>query len=95
MVILFISHTLGEKFPYLEFFWSAFFHIQTEYGPEKLNIQTLFTQWYTIEETVLIKRTMNKTPLKTKQKINLFGLYPDFEFECQLDNHGDQLSMYI
>ena len=38
---------------------------------------------------------MNKTPLKTKQKINLFGLYPDFEFECQLDNHGDQLSMYI
>ena len=38
---------------------------------------------------------MNKTPLKTKQKINLFGLYLDFKFESQLDNHGDQLSMYV
>ena len=39
------THTLRKKCPYLEFFWSL--HIQSECGkcgPEKLRIQTLFTQ---------------------------------------------------
>ena len=30
-----------------EFFWSVFYRIRTEYGPEKLRIRTLFTQWNT------------------------------------------------
>ena len=38
---------LREKCPYLEFFWSAFSRIRTEYGPEKRRIRTLFTQWWT------------------------------------------------
>ena len=37
--------SLHEKCPYLEFFWSVFFRIQTEYSSEKLRIRTLFTQW--------------------------------------------------
>ena len=36
--------SLGEKCPYLEFFWSVFSSIRTEYGPEKLRTRTLFTQ---------------------------------------------------
>ena len=35
---------LREKCSYLEFFWSAFSRIRTEYGPEKLRIRTLFRQ---------------------------------------------------
>ena len=52
-----LSHSLHKKCPYSEFFWSAFFHILTEYGdfpelfsqntgkfgPKKLRIGTLFT----------------------------------------------------
>ena len=56
------QHTLHEKCLYLEFFWSVFpvFWQNTEnaiylsvfipnagkYGPEKLRIPTLFTQWH-------------------------------------------------
>ena len=36
---------MREKCPYLEFFWYVFSRIRTEYGPEKLGIRTLFTQW--------------------------------------------------
>ena len=36
--------TLCKKSPYSEFFWYAFPHIRTKYGPEKLRIRTLFTQ---------------------------------------------------
>ena len=36
---------LREKCPYLETLWSAFSRIWTEYGPEKLQIRTLFTQY--------------------------------------------------
>ena len=39
--------SLREKCPYSKFFWSVFSHIRTEYGPEKLQIRTLFTQWFT------------------------------------------------
>ena len=38
---------LREKCPYLEFFWSYFPEFglnKGSYGPEKLRIQTLFTQ---------------------------------------------------
>ena len=51
------KHYFREKCPYSEFFWSVFIHIRTDYrdvfspnagkyGPEKLRIRTLFTQWY-------------------------------------------------
>ena len=36
--------SLREKCPYLKFFWSIFSCIRTEYGPEKLEIRTLFTK---------------------------------------------------
>ena len=36
--------TLRKKCPYLELLSSVFSRIWTEYGPEKLRIQTLFTQ---------------------------------------------------
>ena len=36
--------SLCEKCPYLEFFWSVFPRIWTEYGPEKLRTRTLFAQ---------------------------------------------------
>ena len=36
--------TLRKKCQYSEFFWSLFSCILTEYGPEKLRIQKLFTQ---------------------------------------------------
>ena len=39
--------SLGEKCPYLDFIWSVFSGIRKKYGPEKLQIRTLFTQWYT------------------------------------------------
>ena len=55
------EHSLREKCSYSEFFWSTFSSIWTEwerygvflciqskcgkYGPEKLQIRTLFTQW--------------------------------------------------
>ena len=35
---------LREKCPYSELFWSLFFRIRTEYGPEQLRIRTLFIQ---------------------------------------------------
>ena len=34
-----------EKCPYSEFFWSVFSPNAGKYGPEKLRIWTLFTQW--------------------------------------------------
>ena len=45
-----MSSPLPEKCPYSEFFWSVFSRIRTaygqvRYGPEKLQIQTLFTLW--------------------------------------------------
>ena len=51
-----LVQSLHEKCPYSEFFWSLFSRIWTEYGkirspnaekygPEKLQIRTLFTQW--------------------------------------------------
>ena len=40
----FHTHSLREKCPYLEFFWSVFSRIRIEYGPEKLQKRTLFTQ---------------------------------------------------
>ena len=42
--VLGLMTTLCKKCPYLEIFWSVCFHIRTEYGPEKLQIQTLFMQ---------------------------------------------------
>ena len=36
--------TICEKRPYSRFFWSVFFRIWTEYGPEKFWIQILFTR---------------------------------------------------
>ena len=36
---------LHEKCSYSELFWSVFSRIWTEYGPENLQIQKLFTQW--------------------------------------------------
>ena len=56
MSLHYIPLTLREKCPYLEFFWSVFCHIWTEYvslriqskcgkyWPEEFRIQTLFTQ---------------------------------------------------
>ena len=56
MSLHYIPLTLREKCPHLEFFWSVFCHIWTEYvslriqskcgkyGPEEFRIQTLFTQ---------------------------------------------------
>ena len=32
---------LREKCPYLEFLWTVFSRIRTEYGPEKLRIGTV------------------------------------------------------
>ena len=43
--------TLHKKCPYSELFWSVFSHIWTEYGPEKLQIRTLFTQGELITES--------------------------------------------
>ena len=39
------NYSLREKCPNLEFFWSVFPCIRTEYG-ELLRIWTLFTQWF-------------------------------------------------
>ena len=52
-VHLYIS--LCEKSSYSDFFWSVFFRIRTEYGPEKLRIRTFFTQysWSEISESVV------------------------------------------
>ena len=41
---VFINQSLREKCPYSEFFWSLFSRDAGIYGPEKLRIQTLFTQ---------------------------------------------------
>ena len=41
---LIIKLSLREKCPYSEFYWHLFSRIRTEYGPEKLQIQTFFTQ---------------------------------------------------
>ena len=38
-------HTVSVKCPYSELFWCVFSRIRTEYGPEKLWIQSLFTLW--------------------------------------------------
>ena len=38
-------HPLREKCPYSEFFWFVFTPNAGKYGPEKLRIRTLFTQW--------------------------------------------------
>ena len=38
---------MRDKKPYSEFFWSVFFCIGTEYGPEKISVWTLFTQCIT------------------------------------------------
>ena len=59
-----VKFPLREKYLYLEFFWSVFFWIRTEYGylslhiagkyiPEKHRIQTLSTQ------CVLLKKCLN------------------------------------
>ena len=47
-LVLIVKLTLREKCPYLEFFWSVFSHIRTQYGPEKLRIRTPFTQSKTL-----------------------------------------------
>ena len=39
------NSVLLGKCPYSKFFWSVFFRIRTEYGPENLRIRTLFTQY--------------------------------------------------
>ena len=39
-----VGYTLREKCPYSEFFWSVFSPNAGNKGPEKLRIQTLFTQ---------------------------------------------------
>ena len=36
---------MRKKCPYLESFWSFFYQIRAEYGPEKLRKRILFTQW--------------------------------------------------
>ena len=50
------SVTLRKKCPYLEFFWSVFSRIWTKfspnagkYGPKKLRIRTLFTQYKVVK----------------------------------------------
>ena len=48
-----IKLSLREKCLYSEFFWSVFSHIRTQYGPEKLRLRTLSTQffWLIIKDT--------------------------------------------
>ena len=41
---------MHEKCPYSEFFWSVFSPNAEKYGPEKLRIRTLITQWETTSE---------------------------------------------
>ena len=44
--LLRLTTSLGENFPYSEFFWSVFGPNAGKYGPEKLRIGTLFTQCF-------------------------------------------------
>ena len=51
--------TLPEKCLYSEFFWSVFHRIQTEYGPEKLQIRTIRFTPNLIEDWNLWSQNLN------------------------------------
>ena len=52
--------SLREKCPHSEFFWSVFSPNDGKYGPKKLKIQKLFTQWLFLLEITLVKQCIRE-----------------------------------